>query len=596
MSQWSLGDLQKKALPALRHVELVTLAKDENLTPQGVKEAAKNLDWPTRQAVAARYLAIIRRDHGQKVLDTFVTTMELARQQRTEHAQEVPVNALTISPEDILRHLDHADPPLRLKLLIEHGLTEKFFKELADLLEQDQPYFQDFSRTNRGGKTQLFYKPPIKKAEEEVDEDQENKEKEKPFPVLCFVNTAVEINIDGMFDHFEDQLADPDSGPSMSRRIDGIVDTALQGMMRMEPGSLRTSIASWAGPWETHALARVIQRFMVDSADELSVQINIWLLRAWFFDDVTLVQNFAGSHKTDRDQQVTWLGKKVPQKDCGHHDSRRREISIENMTAVVDAFGDRMLELGVSKEDLRADLYAWLHKYEDGGLNPDYSVAVAKSRHFDYEDQVRAETMFKRLPNVIEGLFDGGTWLRGSVIVHGLLDCGATRREGRGHPGRRLLDVEKLYFKHMGRILGKGHVARAYEIRMMFGKQLTTVRGDAPPLHQSVAEGFHHAVTAGQFGTAAALQQLFGAEKCYNEIILLEVVQEQHKEERAAADALKLKRDQKSAHKAIGDKEEIALEELKVERRRQIVECVQIALTLGQPIALDYTTSFTNAD
>ena len=89
MPEQTEGELQKLAMPALRHAELVALARTHS--PSKVLELATAGNWPMRQAKAARALAILRRDFGDNALESFLTTMEHARRvsTRTGHAQEV---------------------------------------------------------------------------------------------------------------------------------------------------------------------------------------------------------------------------------------------------------------------------------------------------------------------------------------------------------------------------------------------------------------------------------------------------------------------------------------------------------------------------
>lgn len=82
MPEHSLEDLKTDSMPALRHAELVSLARRE--TPNGAYEYAL-ARWPRRQAKAVRFLAILRRDYGNEAFEAFL--MEHARPQGTEHAQ-----------------------------------------------------------------------------------------------------------------------------------------------------------------------------------------------------------------------------------------------------------------------------------------------------------------------------------------------------------------------------------------------------------------------------------------------------------------------------------------------------------------------------
>jgi hypothetical protein len=82
MPEQSLGELKQLSVPALRHAELVNLARIES--PNKAYELA-SVRWPRRQAKATRSLAILRRDYGVEALEAFL--MEHARPQGSEHAQ-----------------------------------------------------------------------------------------------------------------------------------------------------------------------------------------------------------------------------------------------------------------------------------------------------------------------------------------------------------------------------------------------------------------------------------------------------------------------------------------------------------------------------
>jgi len=83
----ALDELKKLASPALRHAELVNLVRIENSPSEVQRVAAAR--WPRRQAKAARFLAMLRRDHGDDVFETFVATTNRARSPRegVEHVR-----------------------------------------------------------------------------------------------------------------------------------------------------------------------------------------------------------------------------------------------------------------------------------------------------------------------------------------------------------------------------------------------------------------------------------------------------------------------------------------------------------------------------
>jgi len=84
MPERTLDELKELAKPALRHAELVNLARTE--TPNKADEMAL-VRWPRRQAKATRFLAMLRRDYGLGAFEALVLSLEHARPEGAEHAQ-----------------------------------------------------------------------------------------------------------------------------------------------------------------------------------------------------------------------------------------------------------------------------------------------------------------------------------------------------------------------------------------------------------------------------------------------------------------------------------------------------------------------------
>lgn len=84
MPEHSLEELQELSRPALRHAELIQIARTE--TPNKADEQA-SIRWPRRQAKATRFLAMLRRDHGSGAFEALVSQLEHARLNGSEHAQ-----------------------------------------------------------------------------------------------------------------------------------------------------------------------------------------------------------------------------------------------------------------------------------------------------------------------------------------------------------------------------------------------------------------------------------------------------------------------------------------------------------------------------
>ncbi len=89
MPEKTLEELKKLSEPALRHAELVEIARIE--TPSKADDKA-SIRWPRRQAKATRFLAMLLRDYGSEAFEAYL--LEHARPQGSEHAQGVPMLTL----------------------------------------------------------------------------------------------------------------------------------------------------------------------------------------------------------------------------------------------------------------------------------------------------------------------------------------------------------------------------------------------------------------------------------------------------------------------------------------------------------------------
>ena len=76
-------ELKKLAHPALRHAELVALAKANTPTKAFELAIAR---WPRRQATACRHLAVLCRDFPEAVT-AFITSSGHARPEGSEHVR-----------------------------------------------------------------------------------------------------------------------------------------------------------------------------------------------------------------------------------------------------------------------------------------------------------------------------------------------------------------------------------------------------------------------------------------------------------------------------------------------------------------------------
>ncbi len=106
MPEHTLDELKELAKPALRHAELIDIARAE--TPNSADTKA-SIRWPRRQAKATRFLAMLRRDYGQQAFEAYL--LEHARPQGSEHAQGVRMITFdSVYPVGV-QHLHFYVPP-----------------------------------------------------------------------------------------------------------------------------------------------------------------------------------------------------------------------------------------------------------------------------------------------------------------------------------------------------------------------------------------------------------------------------------------------------------------------------------------------------
>lgn len=121
MTEHTLDELTRLAASALRHAELITIARTES--PNKAQQIA-SVRWPMRQAKAARFLAMVARDFGAGAFEALVSSLEHARPAAagSEHAQEYVMTAMNeLYPENVPNVLTwlqgHGEGPDYLGLL-----------------------------------------------------------------------------------------------------------------------------------------------------------------------------------------------------------------------------------------------------------------------------------------------------------------------------------------------------------------------------------------------------------------------------------------------------------------------------------------------
>lgn len=173
MPEHTSEELQKLAKPALRHAELIYLARTE--TPNKAYELAL-IRWPRRQAKAARFLAILRRDHGQRAFEALITQTEHAHPNGMEHAQggNAMVTLDSLYPDGVRNVVfaPHAHTPDRLCfwLVDNNGKVMKKvkFQEEIDRLNLDSKQTQILVRRIIDAMIAQFANPKVRQVSGEI--------------------------------------------------------------------------------------------------------------------------------------------------------------------------------------------------------------------------------------------------------------------------------------------------------------------------------------------------------------------------------------------------------------------------------------------
>lgn len=137
-----LEELYARSKPALAHGPLVALVRENS--PNLTRELAEQAGFGQRQVRAARWLAILRRDHGDEVFEAYVQLMEHARRAQpleTTPAQEKGTME-NERKERVLKALEKVKSPKeKLELLFDQGLKEEALSCIEELIETHSPCF-----------------------------------------------------------------------------------------------------------------------------------------------------------------------------------------------------------------------------------------------------------------------------------------------------------------------------------------------------------------------------------------------------------------------------------------------------------------------
>ncbi len=580
-----LDELETAALPALQHAELVRLARDANLSPKRVQEEAISRRWPTRQAKAARSLAILRRDRGSEALEAFITRTEYARsgQPVTEHTRSrTTMEDKTRIRQSIARLTDNK---AKLALMVKHNLVEDAVETIMALAKAGHIYFCE--DVDREGDDVFFdtlkkvERPGLIKLDDKEQVGRAVKHRDRICVLLASDPTAersipIILDLEGMIAFLKWER----------EQTVGFVHQAVEKIIAVEPQSMN---------WRySRAFTQVIRTYLPEG-DEFTKAAEIWILR---------VQLRRGrTFELRRDALPTPM---EPAKD------ERNEL---------DPIVDRFVELGWTEDQVRAEMLAMIEQVV-GSCRPQFMLALAGPKCFKRDDPdrkrlLRTQYLPSMWTNYIVLMDDPPGWvLQAFSRLGGIGLWESNDREWTAE--RKPIDNDRDFFRsEIIKMIASGKAVKAYQLLLAFGsawglfysERATRYRTEAAQKCMAglLPAAFSEAFVAGRYGTAAALVQTYGVDACYDEkrieaeadafvkadyVAIADQyadVEEKWNEGRVKDSYITRGKGKawQDALKATSNKRDAKLEELKESRKAAIAEATQLALDLGQRIHLD---------
>jgi len=579
-----LEDLRKSSAPALRHSDLIALAR--NYSPSQSYEHARSAKWPNRQAKAVRSLAILRRDFGTEAFEAFITTMERVRTEKpvTELAQEE-----RIVRSRFLQSLDRiTDPQRKLELLFKNEMFDEASAYIDTLVGRGTFFFY---HNGAGGQICKPLLAPEKNEGEDALRDVTFVWHEKPalHPIKGDDPSVQELQIDlrGMLTALK---WDADRTARFVRLATDLFDH--------EPERIREF-------WTMQAMIRVC-RHLLPSDDPHARRMELFNLTNRFYD---------GRLFELRTQHLP-----VPMENS--------KDEMDELNPIVDRF----IELGKTEEEVRLMFLDWMQKRAQD-CRPQFMLAVAGAKCFKHNDPDREEVLRKKyLPTMWRNLVSYGDASQFQVEMFDKLgslglwqgrDNRWVNTSGSGMGRNVPIDNDRKFFQEeLVKLLSNAQAGKVFQILVLFGEsfgiytdKVNGVRGNydgdrkvntARAIMGALAvDAFERAYAGGNYGVAAALSQQFN---CYDEN-LLKTAAEEFVADEAEATGEKYATVEKKwmdgevpdsyihegegkewqdALEAIEAKKLAKLEELKQQRKDQIAEVAQLALDTEQPIRLDW--------
>lgn len=583
MAKKSLQELKKLSVSALRHAELTSLARDENLTPNQVQEHATNLRWPTRLAKATRFLAILRRDYGLEALNAFITTTEHARSERseTEHAREKG------KMEDSIRRAIARMPGNsgKLKLMIKQGLREDLEGLLTELITNTTITLRDNFHLYAGGEVIL----------ERPDGSHEADNKSVYLVVSEQGNlsrgTMVHIDFEGLRNFFNWSTDD----------IKLMVGVVLQKIMDEPPKEQHT--------WFLRPMEILVSNYF-ETNEEFAIKTKLWIATMYiccsapFEINRHVLRDYSHRRVSDRqqldavvdhlhnlgmsDQQICDL---LIKRATGENGERLASHDMQNVLALLGA-------KCFNSEQVREQRSSLLRKH-----------FLAKAWKECFGDEKSPQTPIAWRLECFHELGKIGLWKSGNPYLH--------------HRSNSNDDVS-FFRARLVEMLSVGRLSVVMQLLLMFAHEWGLYYTDSDDRRFNAAkayildilpDAFMMAYNASRYGTASALSQHFGQDAVINKQVIDKfedqacdhVADDREQlyknneelcdrrmdiEAEDGEDAITLfdANDGKAladATRAIEQKRDAKFAELKAERLALMSEVLHLAIALEQPIKLE---------
>jgi len=464
MDKHRLEELKRLSMPAIRHAELVELARSHS--PSQTQKLARSAGWPSRQVKAVRSLSILRRDHENEVFENFIATMERARTEKavTEQAQD---NRRTGMKNRTAKNLERVkDPIARLRLATKNGLKEQALEIIASLIEKWKVFFW----TDQDG--EILFNTLKKDPDLSEFENMNNlRSPKRQQNLISFFppkenRSSLVIDFDGMIDYFELD----------AEKTKEIVCAILEKTIAKAP------IDNWRLLWATTRMCREY----LNTDETLATATEIWLLQ---------------SHL--RSGKLFELRRKALPLQM-----KRAEDECDELNPIVDRF----LELGWTMDEVKAEFIFVIQKAVSN-CRPQFMLALAGAKCFTREDYVKGEVgkllREKYRPWAWECLTEskGDYWPK---IYCQLLRCGLTSN----YRDREDMD---FYRQEFIKLLAQGKLNRVWQLILIIGPHIlfyaeleSRFSKEAEKYLTSLTlDAYRMAYENGNFGVAAALSQQF---------------------------------------------------------------------------------------